>query len=570
MLLIFMFKNIPEVSGQFPHDSNNIKQDTILYNRLKILQQPDTINYQFLKSLKKGELASDISDYIDFMIKISDTSKYIITPLDKFKETINPKKIIIGLRHDVDISLDAALKLSVIEKNFGIRASYYILHTASYYLANPNNMAVHCESIIPVLKIMQDEYHHEIGWHNDLITLQLVYNIDPLSFFHQELDWLRNNGLNIKGTASHGSNYCYDFKYLNFYFFQDYKKPIVGQFVNNDSAFVSNQWTKIKHASLKEFGLDYEAYFLNNNKYYSDAAFINGTRWNVNMLNLKTLLPGDRIIILLHPLYYPPNGSSLSELISFSLIGQLRSVINPDSATVLVKMPKGIKLNNLNAVFSISPKARAMIGSKELYSSLNSIDFTDPVNIKVISEDGLSCKNWLVSVVNAELKLSLDRISIGATINSSATFEIRSNTSWSIISGEDWLTANFEQGEGNEKIILTAQANPAPFTRLATIKVSGEGIPDQFVSVIQDAGEKGKGDISSSPISVYPNPAHTILFIKGLTQNAMISIFDQNGKIIFNNNVEGNILDISNLFNGIYYIKITNNGVTSTVKFVKE
>ncbi len=80
---------------------------------------------------------------------------------------------------------------------------------------------------------MQNERHFEIGWHNDLVTLQLIYNINPVTFLHNELNWLRSNGIKIIGTASHGSNYCKVYHYLNFYFFEECTYPVVGNFTNN-------------------------------------------------------------------------------------------------------------------------------------------------------------------------------------------------------------------------------------------------------------------------------------------------------------------------------------------------
>ena len=575
-LIFFLLSgSISAVFGQRSQNATNEKQDTIIYKRLYYLQQPDVINDKFIADVNKGDPNFTYKNYVEFLLKISDTSKYIIVPLDKYNETINPNKVIIGLRHDVDLDLNIAYNLSTVENNFGIRSNYYILHTAGYYLANPNNMAVHNTSIIPTLKIMQNDYHHEVGWHNDLVTLQLVYKIDPVIFLHKELDWLRGEGLKIKGTASHGSSYCYVYNYLNFYFFEECKNPIIGQFINNDSALVEGQWEKIKHGRLNEFGLDYEAYFLNNNKYYSDASFINGIRWNISMLDLNTLLPGDRVIILMHPIYYSPVGSSLSEITSFSLIGQIRSEINSNDTTIYVEMPDWIERESLNAIFSISPNARAMLGSKELFSDLNSIDFTNPVNIKVVAEDGLSFKNWQVKVISSDCSLfvSVNNISIGPQIDSSASFQITSNISWIITSSEDWLTINTENGIGNGTITLIAQANPTTFSRLATIKVSGDGITDQIITVTQEAGNVviiGIDGISNSIISIYPNPVHSILFVKGIDQNSMISIFDLRGKMLINNQIEDNVVDISSLANGIYIIKIWNKSIITTIRFIKK
>lgn len=486
LVSVFSIFSPDKVSCQTYEQIKDEPQDTLSHYRLKYLLQPDTIHYQFIKTVQKSKSGSAFSGYVDFLIKICDTSKYRIVRLDDFEKTIDPDKIIIGIRHDVDLDLNAAYELSEVEHNFGIQSVYYILHTAGYYLAQSNNYSVHNESIIPILKIMQNDYNHRIGWHNDLVTLQLVYNIDPEIFLHQELGWLRNNGISIRGTASHGSSYCYIYNYLNYYFFEDFKDPVIGQFVNNDSALVNGNWVKIKHARLSDFGLDYEAYFLNNNRYYSDASFVDKVRWNVGMLDLESLSPGDRVIILIHPVYYRSNGSSMAEITSFRLPGQFRSGINAEDGIITVEMPAGSENDCLRATFSISPYARALLGLKELRSDQNTIDFTNPVKIKVIAENGLAYRDWLINVINSE-----------------------------------------------------------------------------------DSVPVGIDEISDSRIGVYPNPAHSVLYIKGTDQNSIISITDLGGKIIMNEKDVSNIIDISSLRNGIYMIKVSNNGKTQRIKFVK-
>ena len=171
--------------------------------------------------------------YADFLKKISDTSKFIVLPINEFRKTFDTNKIVIGLRHDVDNDLKVAYRFSKTEKDLGFRSTYYILHTANYYLADPANKAVHSDSILPILRDMQNNSGFEIGWHNDLVTLQVVYHIDPVDFLHQELNWLRNNGIKIVGTSSHGSPYCKIYLYLNYYFFEECTWPIGGVYVNN-------------------------------------------------------------------------------------------------------------------------------------------------------------------------------------------------------------------------------------------------------------------------------------------------------------------------------------------------
>jgi hypothetical protein len=362
-------------------------QDTVPQNRLGGIErvEPDT-NFTWEK-------------YAAFLNKISDTSKYIVLPLNEFRKTFNSNKIVIGLRHDIDVDLNVAYKFSDIEYNLGFRSTYFVLHTAPYYLANPNNMEVHSDKIIPILKTMQNVRHFEIGWHNDLVTLQVVYNIDPVKYLHSELNWLRSNGLHIVGTASHGSNYCRVYHYLNYYFFEECTFHVVPNFENNITVPIGGKDILLKKGKLSDFGLEYEAYFLNNNKAFSDATVTSGIRWNIGMLDLNQLHPGDRIIILLHPIHWH-KGSQLAKIESFSIPGQKSCSIDTTKSVITVQMPAGTNLGSLLSVFSLSPGAYAKIDGRMQISRSIWNNFSKPVICTVYAENRDIRRDWTIIVHN--------------------------------------------------------------------------------------------------------------------------------------------------------------------------
>jgi hypothetical protein len=335
--------------------------------------------------------------YASFLGKISDTSKYIVLPLNEFRKTFRPGKVVIGLRHDVDVDLNVAYQFSEIESKLGFRSTYFILHTAPYYLADPGNMAVHSPAILPILKTMQNDRKFEIGWHNDLVTLQAVYNIDPVAFLHNELRWLRENGINIYGTASHGSNYCYVYKYVNYYFFEECTYPVVGQFVNNLTLPLKGKNVPMKKGKLSDFNLEYEAYFLNNNKVFSDATVNNGVRWNIGMLDLSQLNPGDRVIILLHPIHWH-KASVNANMDSFFIKGQKFSTIDPVNSTITVVMPSKTDPMSLVATFALSPGAYAKVSGNLQHSGISINNYRKPLRYVVYAENRDIRKEWLVKI----------------------------------------------------------------------------------------------------------------------------------------------------------------------------
>jgi hypothetical protein len=88
-----------------------------------------------------------------------------------------------------------------------------------------------------------------------------------------------------------------------------------------------------------------------------------------------------------------------------------------------------------------------------------------------------------------------------------------------------------------------------------TVTVSGVGI-----------GEYGWG----GKIMVYPNPAKDILNIEGLPDNAIAEIYSINGKLLLNEVITIQQINIRGLHDGMYFIKLSTKEGSLVRKFVKE
>lgn len=79
----------------------------------------------------------------------------------------------------------------------------------------------------------------------------------------------------------------------------------------------------------------------------------------------------------------------------------------------------------------------------------------------------------------------------------------------------------------------------------------------------------GTEEILNQSMVIYPNPTKSSLNFKGFVDNLALSVYDVIGKNIMNASVSLNqSLDVSNLTNGIYFLKIE--GSNTTFKFIKE
>jgi len=235
--------------------------------------------------------------YDDFLNYISTSDHFLIVPLKDFKNTISADKVVLSLRYDIDENINAAVKMAYREHKYGIKSTFFVLHTADYYGKKVGSDFIRNPDIVYYLKKIQDSFSHEIGFHNDLVTLQVMYGIPPKEYLKNELYYLRGKGMNIIGTTYHGSKYCYIYKYFNAYFWYEY--PMNGW--NYEYITKGYKTIKIEKDSLKNYNLEYEGGLLDQDYYFTDVSFINGKRWNMGMVNFDTIKPGKKVIILLHP-----------------------------------------------------------------------------------------------------------------------------------------------------------------------------------------------------------------------------------------------------------------------------
>jgi hypothetical protein len=188
----------------------------------------------------------------------------------------------LALRHDVDLRLDSALELARLEHDRGLRATYFVLHTAPYWV-DPE--------LVPKLRALQD-LGHELGFHNDLVTLERVIGIDDAgAFLRDVLARLRGGGIDVVGAAAHGSPWCHSFGFHNNYVFRGWDEPVPG-------FPLTEVPQKLDPA---DFGLEYEAYHVPHDVYFSDSTFTDGRRAHPADLRLE---PGKRTIVLVHPCHW--------------------------------------------------------------------------------------------------------------------------------------------------------------------------------------------------------------------------------------------------------------------------
>ena len=145
--------------------------------------------------------------------------------------------------------------------------------------------------------------------------------------------------------------------------------------------------------------------------------------------------------------------------------------------------------------------------------------------------------------------------------NGTTTFDVTSNTSWTVSCNSGWCTTN-SSGSGNATITANCAANGTNLVRIATITVTVAGLTPQTVTVTQAASTVGVAVQFNAELAVYPNPTAGIFKLKPGTmqdQAFEVSVMDISGKNILSRNCYGSTeytFDISREPKGIYFIRI--------------
>ena len=104
------------------------------------------------------------------------------------------------LRHDVDSSPEASLRMAQLEAEMGIRASYFLLFSSQYY-----NLLSDEYCAIPRKLI---DLGHDVGLHYDSGILPILGSGNPVEFFSVQIEMLAKlTGKKVKTIAMHNASF---------------------------------------------------------------------------------------------------------------------------------------------------------------------------------------------------------------------------------------------------------------------------------------------------------------------------------------------------------------------------
>ena len=92
-----------------------------------------------------------------------------------------------------------------------------------------------------------------------------------------------------------------------------------------------------------------------------------------------------------------------------------------------------------------------------------------------------------------------------------------------------------------------------------------------FINITEDILD-GLNETSENSATLFPNPAKNEITINNINQNTTIEIYDLCGRLLINKiaNSSTEKVNVNNLSNGIYNMKLTNKNRIESVKFIKQ
>lgn len=163
-----------------------------------------------------------------------------------------------------------------------------------------------------------------------------------------------------------------------------------------------------------------------------------------------------------------------------------------------------------------------------------------------------------------ELSVSTNSVIINNNSFNTASFNIYSNTNWSVLRDANWLTIENSRGTMNSLVNVVAE-NPISTPRTAYVYVVGKDCSSQRIAVSQMAATTtNNSTVDKDKFEIYPNPVEGILYFNYTADE--VQIYDLLGSLIVNIQTPIQSLDLNFLKDGLYVICINNTVIKKIVK----
>jgi len=149
-------------------------------------------------------LTTAFASYVRLTDHLRRSSRIRVLRLARLHEESAQDRVLVGLRHDVDDDVWTALRCARRLASIGMPGSFYLLHTSHYYGRFTDRRFLRHRGLTSILRELLVA-GCEVGLHNDALGVYYRFGFDGLQAVQTELDWLRQQGLQVLGTTAHNS-----------------------------------------------------------------------------------------------------------------------------------------------------------------------------------------------------------------------------------------------------------------------------------------------------------------------------------------------------------------------------
>lgn len=221
-----------------------------------------------------------------------------------------------------------------------------------------------------------------------------------------------------------------------------------------------------------------------------------------------------------------------------------------------------ILLNNGDLTFTLIPYA--LPNNNGSFGDLNNDGFIDAFADGYIYYNDANSNHWItINTIGVESNINGIGARISVTSNLGTQIrEVRSGEGFKYMST---LNTHFGLGADTEITTLTINWPSGIIDILENVAV------DQAITIIEGNTVIGVNENLANNLILYPNPTHGILNLGKLTDfsNPEYSIFDIQGRKILDSKLDLNYINVSNLANGHYILKIYDGNLLKTQRFIK-
>ncbi len=156
-----------------------------------------------LESYRKMDLVDSFETYRRLIAKLRSLSFNTVPLKDLFAAGPEEERRL-SLRFDVDVDPLTALRLARYNAQAGISASFYLLHSAYYYGRVKEGIFYRNPLLAGWLRGFLVA-GCEMGLHADPFPFYEKHGIDGAAAVREEIEWMRSQGIPVRGTTGHNS-----------------------------------------------------------------------------------------------------------------------------------------------------------------------------------------------------------------------------------------------------------------------------------------------------------------------------------------------------------------------------